>query len=263
MADIDPLSVVCPDCYAPAGTACYHSGGADYGPHAARVRSAELRAVEHGTCSLCGRPMVRGLDPVDAWHPDVDDAALCPPLPDPRTDWNGYATAINAGLSPGHPGLEHFLAPGHFRTLHAPATREQTDDPHTWGTLCGLNGYADNSGVAFTDLPDHVTCKKCREEEGRRLASERDDLIAAGVDPADLLVPLAPGEAEARVSVSITGDGRVMGLSEMGVTQMGTLYVCPECRAGKHQNCDGAAWDNDKDAPAPCACAALDHPAAS
>lgn len=29
-------------------------------------------------------------------------------------------------------------------------------------------------------------------DEGRRLASERDDLIAAGVDPAELLVPLAP-----------------------------------------------------------------------
>lgn len=29
-------------------------------------------------------------------------------------------------------------------------------------------------------------------EQGRRLASQRDDLIAAGVDPADLLVPLAP-----------------------------------------------------------------------
>lgn len=29
-------------------------------------------------------------------------------------------------------------------------------------------------------------------EEGRRLASQRDDLIAQGVDPADLAVPLAP-----------------------------------------------------------------------
>lgn len=29
-------------------------------------------------------------------------------------------------------------------------------------------------------------------ENGRRLASERDDLIAAGVDPADLIVPIAP-----------------------------------------------------------------------
>lgn len=29
-------------------------------------------------------------------------------------------------------------------------------------------------------------------EDGRRLASEREDLIAQGVDPAELLVPLAP-----------------------------------------------------------------------
>lgn len=29
-------------------------------------------------------------------------------------------------------------------------------------------------------------------EEGRRLASEREDLIAAGVDPTTLLVPLHP-----------------------------------------------------------------------
>lgn len=31
-------------------------------------------------------------------------------------------------------------------------------------------------------------------ERGRRLASQRDDLIAAGVDPAELLVPLHPIE---------------------------------------------------------------------
>ena len=30
--------------------------------------------------------------------------------------------------------------------------------------------------------------------------------------------------------------------------------VCPECRAGKHDNCDTTAWDNDLDAPVPCEC---------
>jgi len=30
-------------------------------------------------------------------------------------------------------------------------------------------------------------------EQGRRLASEREDLIAQGVNPADLMVPLHPG----------------------------------------------------------------------
>lgn len=33
-------------------------------------------------------------------------------------------------------------------------------------------------------------------ESGRRLASKRDDLIAAGIDPADLVVPLAPTDPE-------------------------------------------------------------------
>lgn len=29
-------------------------------------------------------------------------------------------------------------------------------------------------------------------EQGRRLASEREDLIADGIDPAELLIPVAP-----------------------------------------------------------------------
>ena len=33
-------------------------------------------------------------------------------------------------------------------------------------------------------------------EQGRRLASNRDDLIARGVDPAHLLVPLHPDDEE-------------------------------------------------------------------
>ena len=35
-------------------------------------------------------------------------------------------------------------------------------------------------------------------EQGRRLASRRDDLIAAGVDPAELIVPLHPIELRSR-----------------------------------------------------------------
>lgn len=33
---------------------------------------------------------------------------------------------------------------------------------------------------------------RARAEEGRRLASEREDLIASGVDPQELLIPLHP-----------------------------------------------------------------------
>lgn len=30
--------------------------------------------------------------------------------------------------------------------------------------------------------------------------------------------------------------------------------VCPECRDGKHANCDGTAWDDHTDQPTHCAC---------
>lgn len=29
---------------------------------------------------------------------------------------------------------------------------------------------------------------------------------------------------------------------------------CPECRAGKHANCDGAAWNTNTDSPGLCPC---------
>lgn len=191
----DPLSVACPDCTAPAGTPCYVSGTntvEDYG-HAARQRSADLYAVEHGTCALCGRFMVYGSvqgAPARAWHPNPEDKAACPPMPDPLTDWNAYATAVNLGLEPGYPGDEHFL----------PA------DP---------------------------------AEHGRRLASERDDLIAAGVASETLIVPLHPGGED---FIHLRGS------------------ICPECRNGKHQNCDGTAWDDVADEATACDCAAHDHP---
>jgi hypothetical protein len=35
---------------------------------------------------------------------------------------------------------------------------------------------------------------------------------------------------------------------------MSGLLFCRECCEGKHRNCDGSAWDNDADAPAPCTC---------
>lgn len=36
-----------------------------------------------------------------------------------------------------------------------------------------------------------------------------------------------------------------------------TDTACPECRDGKHRNCDGTAWDDATDALTACACAAL------
>ena len=113
MADDTPdtaLDVACPyegGCGAPAGTPCYTSYDGE--THAERRRVAALRALDRGTCALCGRLMVRGPAPLDAGHPEDDAAATCPPLPDPRTDWNGYALATQQGLQPGHPGVKHFI----------------------------------------------------------------------------------------------------------------------------------------------------------
>lgn len=36
--------------------------------------------------------------------------------------------------------------------------------------------------------------------------------------------------------------------------------VCPECKQGKHPNCTGGAWDDEKDKPAVCDCYAQGHP---
>lgn len=34
---------------------------------------------------------------------------------------------------------------------------------------------------------------------------------------------------------------------------------CPECRQGKHGNCNGDSWDNEVDDFVDCACAARSH----
>jgi hypothetical protein len=40
---------------------------------------------------------------------------------------------------------------------------------------------------------------------------------------------------------------------------MSARTACPECRAGKHPNCDGTTWDTVRDEPAACPCAAAGH----
>lgn len=35
--------------------------------------------------------------------------------------------------------------------------------------------------------------------------------------------------------------------------------ICPECRDGKHRNCDGDAWDVQADELANCECYMSDH----
>lgn len=102
-------TTACPSCMAPTGTPCTGS----YGIHADRIDHHRLQTqLEHGTCALCGQPMVRGVrvpgGPVTAWHPAPEDQA-CPDLPDAETDWNAYAVAINLGLAPGVPDPSAFI----------------------------------------------------------------------------------------------------------------------------------------------------------
>lgn len=37
------------------------------------------------------------------------------------------------------------------------------------------------------------------------------------------------------------------------------ILICPECRAGKHINCDGIAWDFERDEPVVCVCFVAGH----
>jgi hypothetical protein len=46
--------------------------------------------------------------------------------------------------------------------------------------------------VGPTDDGRALLCQGCLHEQGRVLASERDDLIAQGVDPRELRIPLRP-----------------------------------------------------------------------
>jgi hypothetical protein len=46
--------------------------------------------------------------------------------------------------------------------------------------------------VSPTDDGRALLCQGCLHEQGRVLASERDDLIAQGVDPRELRIPLRP-----------------------------------------------------------------------
>lgn len=45
---------------------------------------------------------------------------------------------------------------------------------------------------------------------------------------------------------------------DLTIVQVGTPK-CPECGDGKHGNCDGWAWDFDRDDVAPCPCAKGEH----
>lgn len=41
---------------------------------------------------------------------------------------------------------------------------------------------------------------------------------------------------------------------EQPLSKPETHAICPECKAGKHDNCDGTAWDDEKDELTECFC---------
>lgn len=252
----DPLSVPCPDCLAPAEQDCYHSGNPhdDYGPHAERRRIADLRAVEHGLCGLCGRPMVYGaIDgaPARAWHPDEADKAVCPPLPDPKTHWNAYAEAVNAGLEPGYPGNEHFRLASEREDLIA-----QGVDPDVLLVPFG-GGYNAIPEPDFADLA--LTTPYSRDE----WLEAWETLTGWGVKP-DQIGPiwrtlLDMGEPPLRTAHALL-TALTAPSAPLRASSTALRHVCPECRAGKHRNCDGTAWDDEADQATRCTCADHDHP---
>lgn len=59
----------------------------------------------------------------------------------------------------------------------------------------GAGEVCSSCGGHFANRHDrlhHLCSEASTVETGRRLASERDDLIAAGADPSELIVPLSP-----------------------------------------------------------------------
>lgn len=70
-------------------------------------------------------------------------------------------------------------------------------------------------------------------EQGRKLASEREDLLAAGADPADLVVPLHPRRVRRFV-------GRPVD-SEFDLCS----HVCPRC-GSCDRCCDGQCRSSDE-----------------
>jgi len=50
-----------------------------------------------------------------------------------------------------------------------------------------------------------------------------------------------------------------MAMSKTDIEWSASKIERPECRADKHDNCMGDAWDNDADEPVVCFCYAWGH----
>lgn len=82
-------------------------------------------------------------------------------------------------------------------------------------------------------------------------------------DPADHGCPVLPDPSTAwndyALAVNLGRSPGHPGLEHFVSTAPARLLFCRECSEGKHINCDGTAWDNEADAPAPCTCPAQEH----
>lgn len=151
----DPLTVPCPSCLAPAATDTTAGVPCD---HTDRVPAARVAAAVEGVCGLCGDRLVRLTHPDEAVHPTENPT--CPPMPDPTTDWNGYAAALNAGVRLGYPGIENFVpAPEAPSAAHAAASAGAT----SLGGLplcpeCAQGKVLNCAQQALNDLDGLVPC---------------------------------------------------------------------------------------------------------
>lgn len=219
-------TVQCPDCMAPVNVSCGDQ------PHADRIRAADLRVLEHGRCALCGQPMVRGSvegAPVDAWHPDEVTAAGCPRIPDPQDDWEGYATATDLGLTPGHPGVENFVPLDAIEDAASMNLNEVVvGDGSLRATFPGL-------GVALPTGPDGQVAG------AQALRETVQALVDAGYGTHEAVMERLTKAASDPIT------------EPLATTYPRPLY-CPECANGKCVNCVGQALDPVTDDLVPCAC---------
>lgn len=83
-------------------------------------------------------------------------------------------------------------------------------------------------------------------------AVEVDNGVRTNVDPSASLTEVTHHYEQVADPAGETGQGATV-----------VPNVCPECQQGKHQNCEGQAWDPEADEPGPCACPDEAHGAQS
>jgi len=105
-------------------------------------------------------------------------------------DWRGF---VNGALNVLLISLASFLGWKGIGMVGQDGALTRALPNFGWGTP-GTAGVPVVEVAAPEETVTPVVVPGEPHETGRQLASERDDLIAAGADPADLAVPLAPGQ---------------------------------------------------------------------